>query len=129
LLSFASGLPCQFRRQAAQLAYAGGVDEDAAGGENRDAFYPPLFLLRRGESGPDFRRLEWVGWTPGQLVAFPDGRSFPSVNDAIARLTEADVLKQITIGKRNRAFEAKEVIDAFTSLADPPLPARVCSPV
>ncbi len=43
-------------------------------------------------------------------------RSFPTVNDAIARLTKADVLKQITIGRRNRAFEAKEVIDAFTSL-------------
>jgi Fic family protein len=43
-------------------------------------------------------------------------RSFPTVNDAIARLTDADVLKQITIGKRNRAFEAKEVVDAFTSL-------------
>jgi hypothetical protein len=28
----------------------------------------------------------------------------------------ADVLKQVTIGKRNRAFEAKDVIDAFTSL-------------
>jgi Fic family protein len=44
------------------------------------------------------------------------GRSFPTVNAAIARLTEAGVLTQITIGKRNRAFEAKEVIDAFTSL-------------
>jgi Fic family protein len=43
-------------------------------------------------------------------------RSFPTVNDAIARLAEAGVLKQITIGRRNRAFEAKEVIDAFTSL-------------
>ena len=43
-------------------------------------------------------------------------RSFPAVNDAIAHLTEADVLKQITIGRRNRAFEAKEVIDAFTWL-------------
>jgi len=44
------------------------------------------------------------------------GRSFPTVNDAIDRLIKTDVLKQITIGKRNRAFEAKEVIDAFTSL-------------
>jgi Fic family protein len=43
-------------------------------------------------------------------------RSFPTANDAIARLTEAGVLNQITIGRRNRAFEAKEVIDAFTSL-------------
>jgi hypothetical protein len=43
-------------------------------------------------------------------------RSFPAANDAIARLTKADVLQQITIGRRNRAFEAKEVIDAFASL-------------
>jgi hypothetical protein len=43
-------------------------------------------------------------------------RSFPTVNDAIVCLTEADVLKQITIGRRNRAFEAKEVVDTFTSL-------------
>jgi DNA-binding Lrp family transcriptional regulator len=42
------------------------------------------------------------------------GRSFPAVNDAVSRLTEADVLKQITIGRRNRAFEAKEGIDALT---------------
>jgi Fic family protein len=48
----------------------------------------------------------------GELI----GRTFPAVNDAMARLTEAGVLKQITIGRRNRAFEAKEVIDAFTSL-------------
>jgi hypothetical protein len=46
-------------------------------------------------------------------------RSFPAVNDAIARLTEAGVLEQITVGKRNRAFEAKEVIDAFASLGTP----------
>lgn len=44
------------------------------------------------------------------------GRTFPAVNDAMSRLTEAGVVKQITIGRRNRAFEAKEVIDAFTSL-------------
>lgn len=44
------------------------------------------------------------------------GRTFPAVNDAIARLAEAGVVTQISIGKRNRAFEAKDVIDAFTSL-------------
>lgn len=44
------------------------------------------------------------------------GRTFPAVNDAITRLAEAGVLTQISIGKRNRAFEAKELIDAFTSL-------------
>jgi Fic family protein len=44
------------------------------------------------------------------------GRSFPQTNEAIARLTQAGVLSQVTVGKRNRAFEAKEVINAFTDL-------------
>ncbi|MGB4441335.1 MAG: Fic family protein [Coriobacteriia bacterium] len=44
------------------------------------------------------------------------GRSFRSVNSAVARLEEAGVLKRVTIGRRNRAFEAPEVIDAFTGL-------------
>jgi Fic family protein len=43
-------------------------------------------------------------------------RSKPQVNDAVARLEAAGVLRQVTVGRRNRAFEAKEVIDAFTSL-------------
>jgi Fic family protein len=44
------------------------------------------------------------------------GRSYPQVNEAVARLTAAGILSQITVGKRNRAFEAKEIIDAFTDL-------------
>jgi len=44
------------------------------------------------------------------------GRSKPQVNGAVARLTEAAILKQVTVGRRNRAFEAVEIIDAFTSL-------------
>ena len=44
------------------------------------------------------------------------GRSFPQTNEAIARLTEAGALSQVTVGKRNRAFEAKEIINAFTDL-------------
>jgi Fic family protein len=44
------------------------------------------------------------------------GRSYPQVNEAVARLTAAGILSQITVGKRNRAFEAKAVIDAFTDL-------------
>ena len=43
-------------------------------------------------------------------------RSKPQVNDAIARLVDAGILKQTTVGKRNRAFEAPEVLDAFTAL-------------
>jgi Fic family protein len=44
------------------------------------------------------------------------GRSFPQTNEAIARLTQAGVLSQVTVGKRNRAFEVKEIINAFTDL-------------
>ena len=44
------------------------------------------------------------------------GRSKPQVNNAVARLTEAGILTQVTVGRRNRAFEAREVIDAFADL-------------
>ncbi|HEX4865707.1 MAG TPA: Fic family protein [Acidimicrobiales bacterium] len=44
------------------------------------------------------------------------GRSFPQSNAAIARLINAGILKQVTVGRRNRAFEAPDVIDAFTDL-------------
>jgi Fic family protein len=43
-------------------------------------------------------------------------RSFKAANDAIARLVEADILRQVNVGLRNRAFEAPEVIEAFTAL-------------
>jgi Fic family protein len=41
------------------------------------------------------------------------GRSFQATNEAIDRLTAVGVLRQVTVGRRNRAFEAKAVIDAF----------------
>jgi Fic family protein len=44
------------------------------------------------------------------------GRSEQAVNEAIRRLVEAGVLTQTTIGRRNRAFEAPDLIDAFTEL-------------
>jgi Fic family protein len=44
------------------------------------------------------------------------GRTFRPANDAIARLVGAGILKQITVGRRNRAFEAQEIIEAFTAL-------------
>jgi DNA-binding Lrp family transcriptional regulator len=43
-------------------------------------------------------------------------RSEQAVNEAIPRLVEAQVLKQTTVGRRNRAFEASDLIDAFTDL-------------
>ena len=44
------------------------------------------------------------------------GRSFQATSQAIDRLVEASILRQVTVGRRNRAFEAPELIEAFTAL-------------
>jgi Fic family protein len=43
-------------------------------------------------------------------------RSFAAANDAIARLSGAGILRQLTVGRRNRAFEAPAIIENFTDL-------------
>jgi Fic family protein len=44
------------------------------------------------------------------------GRSYVTTNEAVTRLLEAGILRQVTVGRRNRAFEASEIIEAFTDL-------------
>jgi Fic family protein len=44
------------------------------------------------------------------------GRTFAPANDAIKRLEGAGILRPISVGRRNRAFEATGVIEAFTAL-------------
>ena len=44
------------------------------------------------------------------------GRTFPAANNAVAVLSEAGVLRQVTVGARNRAYEAPDIISAFTDL-------------
>lgn len=44
------------------------------------------------------------------------GRSFQAVNEAMVRLEDAGIVRQITVGRRNRAFEAKAIVDAFADL-------------
>lgn len=44
------------------------------------------------------------------------GRSFSAANDAVTRLVDAGILKQVNVGRRNRAFEAPDVIEEFTAL-------------
>jgi Fic family protein len=44
------------------------------------------------------------------------GRSTQATNEAITRLVGAKILSQTTVGRRNRAFEAAELIRAFTDL-------------
>ena len=43
-------------------------------------------------------------------------RSYPQTNAAIERLVSAGILSQITVGRRNRAFEAPAIVNAFTDL-------------
>jgi Fic family protein len=61
------------------------------------------------------------------------GRSFPQTNEAIERLVNAGILRQVNVGKRNRAFEAPAIIEAFTSLerqlASPQGDTRASRPV
>lgn len=44
------------------------------------------------------------------------GRSFEATNQGISRLVEAGILRQVNVGRRNRAFEAAELIPFFTNL-------------
>ena len=66
--------------------------------------------------------------TAAELV----GRSFPATSMAIERLVAAGVLGQVSMGRRNRAYEAPELIDAFTAferrLASAEADTRVSAP-
>lgn len=44
------------------------------------------------------------------------GRTFVPANEAIKRLVDAEILRPVNVGRRNRAFEATGVIEAFTAL-------------
>jgi Fic family protein len=43
-------------------------------------------------------------------------RTYPAANNAVTQLVDAGVLKQVNIARRNRAYEAPEIIAAFTDL-------------
>jgi Fic family protein len=43
-------------------------------------------------------------------------RTFQATNEAISRLSDADILKQVNVGRRNRAFEASELVRRFAAL-------------
>jgi Fic family protein len=44
------------------------------------------------------------------------GRTFQAANEGIEKLRGSGILSQVTVGRRNRAFEARDVIQAFTDL-------------
>jgi Fic family protein len=43
-------------------------------------------------------------------------RSFQATNEAMNRLAAAGIVRPVTVGRRNRAFEAPAIVDAFTVL-------------
>lgn len=43
-------------------------------------------------------------------------RTYQATNEAIDKLSAVGVLSQVKVGRRNRAFEARDVIDAFADL-------------
>jgi Fic family protein len=44
------------------------------------------------------------------------GRTYQATNEGIEKLRAGGVLSQVRVGRRNRAFEARDVINAFTDL-------------
>jgi hypothetical protein len=61
------------------------------------------------------------------------GRTFNPANEAIQRLVDAGILRQVNVGRRNRAYEAPDIIAAFTALerrlASPDGDTRMSKPV
>jgi Fic family protein len=72
----------------------------------------------RANSATDIllRRLPGAPVLTAESAATLLGRTFKPANSAIQRLVQAGILHQITIGRRNRAYEAPEIIEAFTDL-------------
>jgi Fic family protein len=60
-------------------------------------------------------------------------RSFVATNEAISKLVDADVLRPVRDRRRNRAFEAHELVDLFTDfdrrLASPDSDTHISEPV
>jgi hypothetical protein len=112
---------------------------DAASFEDRSAVLEGEWRERLGAvragSATDLllRALPGAPVLPVDAAATLIGRTFKPANEAIERLVAAGVLRQVTIGRRNRAFEAPEVIAAFTALerqlASPDGDTRASAPV
>ena len=83
----------------------------------QDSWRERLGSVRRGSSADLLlRALPGAPLLTTSTASGMIGRSFQATNQAIDRLVEAGVLTQVTVGRRNRAFEAPQLIDAFTSL-------------
>lgn len=89
----------------------------------------------RANSGTDIllRILPGAPILTADSAAMLLGRTYKPAAAAIERLVEVGILRQVNVGRRNRAFEAPEVIAAFTALerqlASPEGNTRMSEPV
>ena len=95
---------------------------DAAGFERRMRGIQDMWRERLGSVRRNSTTDLLIDLLPGTPIVTVTGaasllkRSFPATNKAFDQLLEAGVLHKITVGKRNRAFEATAVISAFSDL-------------
>jgi Fic family protein len=95
---------------------------DAAGFERRMRGIRKMWRERLGPVRRNSTTDLLIDLLPGTPIVTVTGaasllkRSFPATNKAFDQLLEAGVLHKITVGKRNRAFEATAVISAFSDL-------------
>lgn len=72
-------------------------------------------------------------WFTVDTMVRATGRSWSSVNAAVARLVGAGIVRETTKGKRNRVFEAPEVVEEFDMverrIASPARDTSVAPPV
>ena len=113
--------------------------EDAGWFEARVRNLQASWIERVGPTRRDSTVRHLIEALPGMPVlstasaAKATARSFQATSQAVKRLADAGVLRQITVGRRNRAFETPELIDAFTTLerrlASPTGDTRVALPI
>jgi Fic family protein len=101
--------------------------------ELRDQWRGRLGKVRAGSAAAALvDRLPGVPVVTVDTVASLVDRSYKAANDAIDRFVGAGILTQVTVGRRNRAWEAGEVVDAFTdferALASPAGDTRAAGP-
>jgi len=111
---------------------------DADGYEHRVHEIQARWRAAVGKVRSDSAVLRLIDALPGaplvtvQSAAALIDRSVQATNEAIRHLERSGVLEQTTIGKRNRGFEAADLIDAFTALerqlASPDADTRVSPP-
>lgn len=83
----------------------------------QDSWRQRLGSMRRGSAADLLvRALPGAPLVTATTASELIGRSFQATNQAIERLVGAGILVQLTLGRRNRAFEAPEVIEEFTAL-------------